>query len=231
MAFAPRTVSSLVPGGDGVPPRMEVFFFGLFGPHGPLPLHLTEYARNRLRQAGDPTFARFADIFHHRLLSLFYRAWANAQPTVNLDRPESDRFADYVGGAHRTGDARHAAARFAPRSLQAALCRAAGLRRQASRGPAGDDRRVLRAAGGNRRVRRSLDGDPGKLPLRAGRSGRGDGGETPVWGRGREEPPAGTFPPSAAPCRAPCTHGRGRCWACRRRSASSSGTANRRFGS
>ena len=97
MAFAPRTVSSLVPGGDGVPPRMEVFFFGLFGPHGPLPLHLTEYARNRLRQAGDPTFARFADIFHHRLLSLFYRAWANAQPTVNLDRPESDRFADYVG--------------------------------------------------------------------------------------------------------------------------------------
>lgn len=97
MAFAPRTVSALVPNEDGKPPRMEVFFFGLFGPNGPLPLHLTEYARNRLRQNGDPTLARFADIFHHRLLSMFYRAWANAQPTVNLDRPESDRFADYVG--------------------------------------------------------------------------------------------------------------------------------------
>ena len=97
MAFAPRTVSSLVSSGEGLPPRMEVFFFGLFGPNGPLPLHLTEYARNRLRQSGDPTFARFADVFHHRLLSLFYRAWANAQPTVHLDRPETDRFADYVG--------------------------------------------------------------------------------------------------------------------------------------
>ncbi len=97
MAFAPRTISALVSAGDGLPPRMEVFFFGLFGPNGPLPLHLTEYARSRLRQNGDPTFARFADIFHHRLLSLFYRAWANAQPTVSLDRPESDHFADYIG--------------------------------------------------------------------------------------------------------------------------------------
>ena len=97
MAFPPRTIAALVPSKDNVPPRMDVFFFGLFGPNGPMPLHLTEYARDRLLQANDPTFARYADIFHHRLLSLFYRAWANAQPTVNLDRPESDRFADYVG--------------------------------------------------------------------------------------------------------------------------------------
>jgi type VI secretion system protein ImpH len=97
MAFAPRTLGSLARDAEGTPPRMEVFFFGLFGPNGPLPLHLTEYARNRLRQHDDPTFARFADVFHHRLLSLFYRAWANAQPTVQLDRPESDRFAACVG--------------------------------------------------------------------------------------------------------------------------------------
>jgi type VI secretion system protein ImpH len=31
------------------------------------------------------------------MLSLFYRAWADAQPTVQFDRPESDRFAAYVG--------------------------------------------------------------------------------------------------------------------------------------
>jgi type VI secretion system protein ImpH len=97
MAFAPRTISSLIQGENGTPPRMEVFFFGLFGPNGPLPLHLTEHARNRIRQSSDPTFARFADIFHHRMLSLFYRAWANAQPTVSFDRPQADRFADYVG--------------------------------------------------------------------------------------------------------------------------------------
>jgi type VI secretion system protein ImpH len=97
LAFAPRTLSALVRDPNKGPPRLEVLFFGLFGPNGPLPLHLTEYARDRLRHHDDPTFARFADIFHHRLLSLFYRAWANSQPTVNLDRPETDRFATYVG--------------------------------------------------------------------------------------------------------------------------------------
>ena len=91
-------------GQGGRPPRVEVLFLGLFGPNGPLPLHLTEYARDRLRQrAGDATFARFADIFHHRLLSLFYRAWADAQPTVQYDRPEADRFAKYVGALSRHG--------------------------------------------------------------------------------------------------------------------------------
>jgi type VI secretion system protein ImpH len=97
MAFAPRTLAALVRGDERHPPRLEVLFFGLFGPNAPLPLHLTEYCRNRLRQHNDPTLARFADIFHHRLLSLFYRAWANAQPTVHLDRPATDRFAAYVG--------------------------------------------------------------------------------------------------------------------------------------
>jgi type VI secretion system protein ImpH len=97
MAFAPRTLASLAAGDERHPARLEVFFFGLFGANGPMPVHLTEYCRNRLRQNNDPTLARFADIFHHRLLSLFYRAWANAQPTVHLDRPKTDRFAEYVG--------------------------------------------------------------------------------------------------------------------------------------
>ena len=95
--FAPRSIHALAAGQGNIPPRLEVLFFGLFGPNGPLPLHLTEFARDRLRSHGDPTFARFADLFHHRLLSLFYRAWANAQPTVNLDRPDTDRFATVVG--------------------------------------------------------------------------------------------------------------------------------------
>ena len=49
-----------------------------------------------MRNAGDPTFAVFADLFHHRMLSFFYRAWAQAQPTVSFDRPEADRFGAYV---------------------------------------------------------------------------------------------------------------------------------------
>ncbi len=97
LSFAPAALHAVQPPGDHRPPRVEVRFFGLFGPNGALPLHLTEYARERALHHGDPTFARFADVFHHRLLLLFYRAWAQAQPVVGRDRPADDNFADIVG--------------------------------------------------------------------------------------------------------------------------------------
>lgn len=97
LGFAPSALSGFVPGTDGKPGRLTVLFQGFFGPNGPLPLHLTEYARDRMRNSGDPTFVRFADVFHHRLLLLFYRAWAQAQPVVSFDRPDNDRFATYAG--------------------------------------------------------------------------------------------------------------------------------------
>lgn len=105
--FAPAALSSLVPGKEGFPPHLSVRFFGLFGPQGPLPLHLADYARERVLHHGDSTLARFADVFHHRLLLLFYRAWAQAQPTVSLDRPGTDRFADYVGSLLGIGTPAH----------------------------------------------------------------------------------------------------------------------------
>ncbi len=95
--FAPAMLAGTVPGVEGAPDRVSVLFFGLFGPNGPLPLHLTEYARDRQRNERDPTLVRFADLFHHRALSLLYRAWADVRPTVSFDRPEQDRFATYVG--------------------------------------------------------------------------------------------------------------------------------------
>jgi type VI secretion system protein ImpH len=97
LSFAPAPIASFDEGGDAGIPRLQVRLFGLLGPNGPLPLHITEYARERLRNAGDPTLVRFLDLFHHRFLALFYRAWAHAQPHVNRDRPDSDRFAAYVG--------------------------------------------------------------------------------------------------------------------------------------
>lgn len=97
MDFAPASLSGFRPGGDGQLPRLEVRFFGLFGPNGPLPLHLTDFARERVLHRNDRSLVRFVDMFHHRLLLLFYRAWAQAQPTVALDRPGEDRFAAYVG--------------------------------------------------------------------------------------------------------------------------------------
>ena len=92
MAFAPRTLAAFRAGGGGKPAQLDQFFFGLFGPNGPLPLHLTEYAHDRKLQSRDPTFSRFGDIFHHRMLSFFYRAWADAQPATHLDRLNIARF-------------------------------------------------------------------------------------------------------------------------------------------
>ncbi|MGQ0697755.1 MAG: type VI secretion system baseplate subunit TssG [Panacagrimonas sp.] len=95
--FAPAVFSSLQAGANGAPPRLVQQFFGLFGPNGPLPLHLTEFARERLLHHRDAGMVRFLDLLHHRPLSLFYRAWAQAQPTVSFDRPATDRFSTYVG--------------------------------------------------------------------------------------------------------------------------------------
>jgi type VI secretion system protein ImpH len=97
LSFAPASIASVDVADRSGRPRMQVRFFGLFGPNGPLPLHLTAFAHERKLHRGDETFSRFADLFHHRLLLLFYRAWAQAQPSVSLDRPQEDRFAGYVG--------------------------------------------------------------------------------------------------------------------------------------
>lgn len=76
---------------------LRVFLLGLLGPNGPLPLHLTEYVLDRVRRANDDTLQSFLDLFHHRILSLFWRACANARPGVELDRAAQDRFAGYFG--------------------------------------------------------------------------------------------------------------------------------------
>lgn len=69
---------------------------GLLGPQGPMPLHVTEHVQNRIRHHGDDVHARFLDIFNHRMLLLFYRAWAETRAIVGRDRPGDDRFAERV---------------------------------------------------------------------------------------------------------------------------------------
>ena len=95
LEFAPSMLASAEPTDAG---RLKIlgYFFGLYGPQGPLPLHFTDYVHDRIVNSRDSTLAAFADIFHHRMMELFYRAWANPRPTVHYDRPESDRFAFYV---------------------------------------------------------------------------------------------------------------------------------------
>lgn len=92
LAFPPSTVAAFKLPEDGRPGRLTNRFFGLFGPQGPLPLHLTEYARARLRQHRDPTFVAFADMLTHRLTTLLYRAWRSGQPAPSFDRGDNDAF-------------------------------------------------------------------------------------------------------------------------------------------
>ena len=103
LAFAPSTVESLTEREGGRPPRLSVAFMGLLGPNGPMPLFLTEYARDRVINGHDPTLARFLDIFNHRMVSLFYRAWASSRQAPSFDRPDDDRFAAYVGSLFGLG--------------------------------------------------------------------------------------------------------------------------------
>ena len=104
LAFAPATIAELLPPVAGQPERLTVWNFGLYGPNGPLPIHLTEYVRERQRQHDDPTLARFSDIFHHRLLLLFFRAWSDAQPTASLDRAGDDMFGRHMASIVGVGE-------------------------------------------------------------------------------------------------------------------------------
>jgi type VI secretion system protein ImpH len=78
-------------------PQLRTTFFGLYGPHGPLPTHLTQLVADRAQHHGDGALRAFLDIFQHRMITLFYRAWADSQPSVQRDRPQSDNFALRLG--------------------------------------------------------------------------------------------------------------------------------------
>jgi type VI secretion system protein ImpH len=96
--FPPGQIASFRRRRDSrLPPRLLTYAFGLLGPQGPLPLHVTAHALARLRHDRDTTLADFCDLLQHRLIALFYRAWATARPAVEHDRPARDRFARRVG--------------------------------------------------------------------------------------------------------------------------------------
>ena len=83
VAFPASEIRSLEQASEDGPARMTVNFFGLTGPQGVLPLDYSLYASARER-AGDHALKGFIGMFEHRLISLFYRAWAKAHPIAGV---------------------------------------------------------------------------------------------------------------------------------------------------
>lgn len=95
--YAPSTIERATRGRDGGLVLHERFL-GLLGPQGALPAPYTDEAIMRgLR--GEESFPRFLDVFNNRFVQLFYRAWADARPIVQHDRPDDDRFLSYLGSS------------------------------------------------------------------------------------------------------------------------------------
>jgi type VI secretion system protein ImpH len=76
-------------------PEMVVNFMGLTGPSGVLPYWYTEHIIERLR-AKDDSLPCFLDIFNHRAISFFYRAWSKYRFPVSYNRGDQDRFTKYL---------------------------------------------------------------------------------------------------------------------------------------
>jgi type VI secretion system protein ImpH len=91
--------------GESAVPRVEQHGFGVFGPNGALPLHLTEVAYSREHQSDDPALGDFVNAFQHRFASLFYRAWADSDPCACFDRMDQDAFRLYAGALLGMGPA------------------------------------------------------------------------------------------------------------------------------
>lgn len=99
LSFPASEIQSLVPEIDeNNPARMVVNFLGLTGPLGVLPQPYTEFLIERLNQK-DTTLRDFFDLFNHRAISLFYRAWEKYRFPVDYERSAGeDRFSQYLSG-------------------------------------------------------------------------------------------------------------------------------------
>jgi type VI secretion system protein ImpH len=74
LGFPASAVAQLRPLAESSPAEMVVSFLGLTGPSGALPYHYTRLLLRQIRDK-DSSLRDWLDLFNHRLVSLFYRAW------------------------------------------------------------------------------------------------------------------------------------------------------------
>lgn len=94
MTFPPSSIFELLtPTGDRSNPLMTVTFMGLTGPSGALPTHYTQMLMDLGRDVRGPerrALRDWFDLFNHRLISLFYRAWEKYRFPFPFERGEPD---------------------------------------------------------------------------------------------------------------------------------------------
>ena len=76
--------------------KLEMFvnFMGMVGINGVMPMPYTDLIMQR-RRYGDTAMHAFLDIFTHRSVSMFYRAWAKYRFPVGYERGD-DKFTSYL---------------------------------------------------------------------------------------------------------------------------------------
>jgi type VI secretion system protein ImpH len=95
LTFPPSDICVLKQPGQESPAEMGVAFLGLVGPSGVLPYWYNELAIERVREK-DFALTAFLDIFHHRLVSLFYLAWKKYSLPVTYAPGAKDRLSRYL---------------------------------------------------------------------------------------------------------------------------------------
>jgi type VI secretion system protein ImpH len=92
LSFPPSSIYEIQPASAELPvPAMTVAFLGLTGPSGMLPQHYTELLLRLERDAKGPeknALRAWLDLFNHRLVSLFWRAWEKYRFYIRYERDE-----------------------------------------------------------------------------------------------------------------------------------------------
>lgn len=107
LSFAPREVVSVkqTQPEEGRPALVVTCrHFGMFAPYGPLPIYMTEHARQEMLSLRNRAFQEFIGLFSQRLAIWHYRAWAQMNVALGHDRPLSNAFLQRVsqmGGLHQ----------------------------------------------------------------------------------------------------------------------------------
>ncbi len=90
LEFPASQIYEIRPPDPGQPlPLMTVTFMGLTGPLGVLPRHYTELLLRQERDVRGPdryALRAWFDLFNHRLITLFYRAWEKYRFPVSYER-------------------------------------------------------------------------------------------------------------------------------------------------